>query len=209
MSNTGGRPDSRRHFEESRAMTAAEMRAKLAVPAARYYVYGLVDPRAGDTFYIGKGTKLRALQHAKVTGKRNNSGKLAIIDQLAAAGLPVGYRLLGWFDKERDALDHERTLIAERRRSLTNIAAGGVGQSEVEVMEARKARGARLLAQMLPFDVWKARYNPGPDAELMYWRIKHELEKIAARGYVTSITVPLAPEEHKALVQGLASQVSP
>ena len=39
---------------------APEVQKKLA-----YYVYRLIDPRSGQTFYVGKGRQNRVFAHAK------------------------------------------------------------------------------------------------------------------------------------------------
>ena len=211
MSQPGERPDSPRHFEEiseSAAMYEAELRAELRTPPARYYVYGLVDPRDGRTFYVGKGTGLRALAHGKRQADAN-AAKLALIDEIEADGLSLQYKILGWFSRERRALEVERDLITRRREELTNIASGGVAQSAEAQMDARKARAARMLAALVPFDEWKARHNPNKEAENLYWRVKHEMEKIAAQGYENTFFVPCTPREVSQIVAHLTQQVSP
>ena len=61
----------------------------------KWYVYRLIDPRNGETFYVGKGQGNRVFEHAKgVT--RSEAGesvdpKLERIKAIQAAGLEVGH----------------------------------------------------------------------------------------------------------------------
>ena len=41
-----------------------------------YYVYGLIDPRTKQLFYIGKGTKNRVFDHEKESLNAHDSKKL-------------------------------------------------------------------------------------------------------------------------------------
>ena len=61
----------------------------------KWYVYRLIDPRNGETFYVGKGQGNRVFEHAKgVAGSEAGESvdpKLERIRAIQAAGLEVGH----------------------------------------------------------------------------------------------------------------------
>ena len=61
----------------------------------RWYVYRLIDPRNGETFYVGKGRGNRIFAHAKGLPEGEEDGilgpKLHRIKEIQAAGLEVGH----------------------------------------------------------------------------------------------------------------------
>jgi hypothetical protein len=61
-----------------------------------WYVYRLIDPRNGETFYIGKGQGERVFQHAKgalstTTDEDATDLRISRIKAIWAAGLDVGH----------------------------------------------------------------------------------------------------------------------
>ena len=61
----------------------------------KWYVYRLIDPRNGETFYVGKGKDNRVFAHAKgaVPSEKDEilDPKLRRIKEIQAAGLEVGH----------------------------------------------------------------------------------------------------------------------
>ena len=61
----------------------------------KWYVYRLIDPRNGETFYVGKGRSNRVFDHAKGLSSDEEDdlldSKLQRIREIRAAGLEVGH----------------------------------------------------------------------------------------------------------------------
>lgn len=104
----------------------------------KYYVYRLVDPRNGQTFYVGKGKNNRVFAHANCALKSYNDVdyipeldddenlKYKTIREIEDSGLKVIYIIQKYGLDERDAFVVESALIDAYSidRKLTNKIKG-------------------------------------------------------------------------------------
>lgn len=93
-----------------------------------YYVYRLIDPRTGHTFYVGKGTGERVFQHAKAaikfkSNEDDKSEKIAQINAIKNEGLEVIHVIHRFGMTKNEALEVEAALI-DVYTGLTNIQSG-------------------------------------------------------------------------------------
>mgnify|MGYP003667596765 CR=1 FL=1 len=105
--------------------------------AIRHYVYRLIDPRTGETFYVGKGRGDRVFAHARgvIDGEDDAaSEKLKRIRQIQSAGFDVQHVIHRHGLEATVALEVEAALL-DCFPGLTN-AAGGHGSGERGVRHA-------------------------------------------------------------------------
>ena len=101
----------------------------------KFYVYRLVDPRNGETFYVGKGVGNRVFQHAQgILGSDRFSEKIERIRDIQIAGLKVIHIIHRHGLDEDTAYEVEAALI-DAYPGITNIMEGH-GNSEFGVMHA-------------------------------------------------------------------------
>ena len=88
------------------------------------YVYRLIDPRNGETFYVGKGTGNRVFEHAKGAVKSNNANeKISRIKEIIKDGLEVIHVIQRWGLTDEEAILVESAVI-DCYPGLSNIQGG-------------------------------------------------------------------------------------
>jgi hypothetical protein len=103
------------------------------------YVYRLIDPRNGETFYVGKGQGNRVFSH--IRAEQNLVGddldnKLKRIRKIRLAGFEVAHVIHRHGMDEKTAFEVESALI-DAYPGITNIA-GGSGGHDYGAMHAKE-----------------------------------------------------------------------
>ncbi|MBQ7713162.1 MAG: hypothetical protein IJT69_05030 [Clostridia bacterium] len=113
-----------------------------------YYVYRLIDPRNGQTFYVGKGKGNRVFDHVKCSidyydGVEETSdkdpNKFRIIKEIIDSGLDVIHIIQRWNLTEKEAFEVEAALI-DAYQGLSNLQSGhhsDFGVTNAELLEKR------------------------------------------------------------------------
>lgn len=103
------------------------------------YVYRLIDPRNGETFYVGKGRGNRVFAHVNSRGDSEGDeleGKLRRIREIQLVGLKVIHVIHRHGMDDETATEVEAALI-DSYPGLTNIV-GGAGVNDYGPMHAQE-----------------------------------------------------------------------
>jgi len=103
------------------------------------YVYRLIDPRNGETFYIGKGQGNRVFAHIRAEhGLEGDDpdNKVKRIREIRVAGFDVAHVIHRHGMDEKTAFEVEAALI-DAYPGITNIV-GGTGGSDYGAMHAKE-----------------------------------------------------------------------
>ena len=101
------------------------------------YVYRLIDPRNGETFYVGKGKGNRVFAHIRAEIEGDDLGeKLKRIHEIRAAGFDVAHVIHRHGLDDATAFEVEAALI-DAYPGLTNAVAGS-GSNEFGAMHAQE-----------------------------------------------------------------------
>ena len=118
-----------------------------------YYVYGLIDPRTNQIFYIGKGTGNRVFEHEKesINSPGSEKTKLKTISEIKSLGLSVKKIIINSNLTESEAFAAEAALINAFNYvsdvGLTNIVAGHHSAEALSVEDFEKIYGAEELRE--------------------------------------------------------------
>jgi hypothetical protein len=151
------------------------------------YVYRLIDPRNGETFYVGKGNGNRVFSHAKAErsleeGELDN--KIKRISDIRLAGFEVAHVIHRHGMDDKTALEVEAALI-DAYPGLTNIS-GGHGGNDFGVMHVKEiiqnysAEQATFQHKVLLISVNRSATERSLyDATRYAWKINKEMAKQA------------------------------
>lgn len=152
---------------------------KSLISLGAYYVYGLVDPRDKQIFYIGKGTGNRVFEHEKesLASPESDRLKLKTIAEIKNAGLDVEKIIINANLTEPEAFAAEAALINAFNYisdvGLTNIVTGHHSPEALSVEDYEKEYGAVELQEtdikhkILVIKINKL-YQRGMDADTLY-----------------------------------------
>lgn len=90
----------------------------------KFYVYSLKDPLTDEVFYIGKGSKKRALSHLNESEWKYNKRKGEKIKEILELGMKPKIEILFETDNKDAAYDYEEMKIKELGRK--NIDENGI-----------------------------------------------------------------------------------
>ncbi len=124
----------------------------------QYYVYRLIDPRTGQTFYVGKGKGNRVFAHVNDALKSFNGesyedneeddvlSKIQQIRDIRNSGLEVIHVIQRYGLTEKEAFEVESALI-DAYGELTNIQSGHASE--------RGVNNAEVLQRELSYEVYE------------------------------------------------------
>lgn len=121
-------------------MEDTQVFSKFVADRLQHYVYRLIDPRNGETFYVGKGAGNRVFQH--VRGERESdtddelSNKILRIRQIRLDGFEVAHVIHRHGLTKEEALHVEAALIDAYPEVMNEVA--GHGSDEKGLMHAKQ-----------------------------------------------------------------------
>ena len=182
-----------------------------------YYVYRLVDPRNGQTFYVGKGKNNRVFAHAKCELARHNDVdydpevdddgnlKYKTIREIKDAGLDVIYIIQKYGLSNREALVIESALIdAYSIEQLANKIKGFSTSEPTNALTLQRDLAAEEYIDdpnnpkymiIKVKDYWLNQRKDRYECTRYAWRVKRENAK--KYPYVLSVTRGIVREVYK------------
>ncbi|MBN2659129.1 MAG: hypothetical protein JXR86_18895 [Spirochaetales bacterium] len=154
----------------------------------KYYVYRLIDPRNGETFYVGKGKGNRVFQHMKGAIASEDSDevtdKIKTINDIHSAGLDVIHVIHRHGMDEDMAFEVEAALI-DAYSGVTNLQ-GGTGSNDygpmnsLEIINKYAAEEAVFQHKVLMITINRLASERGIyDATRFSWKIsKNKVKEV-------------------------------
>lgn len=186
--------------------------SKEVIEQIGFYVYRLIDPRNGQTFYVGKGKGNRVFDHMKCAinyyGENkeiadDDSNKYKTIKQIQDEGLHVVHLIQRWNLTEKEAFEVESALI-DVFQGLTNLQSGHhseYGVTNAEALQRNLSYDEYLEPKDFKYILIKVKNesvtnnNSRYDATRGWWKINPK--SIHEYPYVFSVTNGVVREVYK------------
>jgi hypothetical protein len=177
----------------------------------KYYVYRLIDPRNGETFYVGKGKSDRVFQHAfgsldlSVGDEDADDAKMQRIKEIRSAGLEVAHVIHRHGIENEDVAFQIEAAVMDCYPGLTNKVGGrrgsdfGVAHAEeiIALYGAKPFVPRHRLLLINIADSYEDDSRSVYDAVRYAWRLspdraeKVELVLAHAKGIVVDVFKPI------------------
>jgi hypothetical protein len=129
----------------------------------KFYVYRLIDPRNGETFYVGKGKGNRVFSHAAGRlgdgdeGEDELNAKMRRIREIQAGGFEVGHVIHRHGLTEDQAMEVEAALIDAFPAATNDVAGRGSDERGVrhfqEIIEQYEALEAEIRHRLVAITI--------------------------------------------------------
>ena len=170
----------------------------------RFYVYRLIDPRNGETFYVGKGAGNRVFSHAAGELSADDdqlSEKLKRIREIELAGFETAH-VIHRHGLDSDTAFEVEAALMDAYPGITNIAGGtdggdrGVMHAE-EIIARFRAEPADFKHAMVAIKINKSASEKSVYEAVRYaWKLKPERAQKAEyvlavlKGLIVGVYVP-------------------
>lgn len=169
----------------------------------KYYVYRLIDPRNGETFYVGKGIGNRVFAHAK--GELDSDAdlineKIRRIREISLSGFEVAHVIHRHGMNEETAFEVESALI-DAYPEATNLVSGRASDERglmhsAQIIERYKAKDATFQHKAVIITINRTALERGEYEAVRYaWKIdpekarKAELVLAVLQGLIVGVFV--------------------
>ena len=148
----------------------------------KWYVYRLIDPRNGETFYVGKGQGNRVFDHARgdIGGDEDSRDpKKQIISDIRETGLDVAHIIHRHGMCQKNAYEVEAALI-DAYPGLSNKVIGHRSREHgsrhaVEIIAKYKAEEFKATENFILFSIGKVHRTSEPFNVVQgFWKLKKE-----------------------------------
>ncbi len=143
-----------------------------------YYVYRLIDPRNGETFYVGKGKANRVFDHVKenILEEEEENMKLKRIRDIKLAGFEVGH-IIHRHGLDAKTAEHVEGALIDCFPGLSNISNGkGSGDygvmNVVEIIKKYTAQIAEIRHKLILININRSALDKNIlDATRFAWKV--------------------------------------